>query len=102
MVRRGTEESYTEYLTRLANAAGAEGSDEAALRLSATDRLKTRFFLPVRSIRALHTTPRSVGWHLTVTREWLLRKFSVTLVDKIDSQSCVRTLASTRVHNDRN
>ena len=32
IVRRDTEESYTEYLKRLAEAAGAEASDEAALR----------------------------------------------------------------------
>src|ERR1700687_756216 len=32
IVRRDTEESYTEYLSRLADAAGLEASDEAALR----------------------------------------------------------------------
>ena len=32
IVRRDTEESYTEYLKRLAEAAAAEASDEAALR----------------------------------------------------------------------
>ena len=32
IVRRDTEESYTEYLKRLAEVAGVEASDEAALR----------------------------------------------------------------------
>jgi hypothetical protein len=32
IVRRDTEESYTEYLKRLAEAAGLEATDEAALR----------------------------------------------------------------------
>jgi transposase len=32
IVRRDTDESYTEYLKRLADAAGLEASDEAALR----------------------------------------------------------------------